>query len=54
MPTKVIAMRLSPEEIEKLHSIAESLNYYYANKPCFRKVLRDIVKGDLIISKKIS
>jgi len=45
--------RLTEEEIKKLDEIAISLNYFYARKPSFSKVLKDIAKGDLIISQKI-
>jgi hypothetical protein len=52
--SKVINMRLEEEEIKELHKIAVSLNYFYGGRPAFSKVLKDIAKGNLIISKKIS
>jgi hypothetical protein len=52
--SKVFNVRLEADEIKKLHEIAVSLNYFYNGKPAFSKVLKDIAKGDLIISQKIS
>ena len=51
--TKVINMRLNKEEVEELEKIAISLNYFYGGKPSLSKVLRQVAKGNLIISKKI-
>ena len=53
MKTKPIGFRLTKEEMEALNKIAVSMNYYYGGNPNFTKVLKDIAKGDLIISKKI-
>ena len=54
MVNKSVSFRLSQEELDKLNKVAESMGYYYAKKPCFTKVLREIAKGNLIISKKIT
>jgi hypothetical protein len=54
MKTKTIGYRLTEEEVAKLNEIAISLNFFYGGKPCFTKVLREIAKGNLIISQKIT
>lgn len=52
--SRVINFRLEEDEIKELQKIAVSLNYFYNGKPALSKVLKDIAKGDLIISKKIT
>lgn len=52
--SKVFSLRLEESEIEEFKKIAISLNYFRGGKPQVSKVFREIAKGNLIVSQKIT